>query len=70
MQRQRYCAQRHFRYTKSNNVLKLEFTREATTATGEMLVSAKPTVINLVEAVGTSIDGTGAADDSESEGLR
>ena len=60
----------YFKYSKSSNVLQLQLTREATTATGEMLVSAKPAVINLVEAVGTSTSVIGAAEDSESEGYR
>ena len=65
MQRRRFYADKNPVYL---NVLQLQFTREASTATGEMLVSAKPAVVNLVEAVGTSTSVIGAADDSESEG--
>ena len=57
-----------FQYSTSNGVLKIRFTREATKKTGELLLSARTEVINLVDSSAPQ-SIAGASCESESDGL-
>ena len=58
----------YFRYSSHNGVLKLQFTREARSLTGELLLSATTSVVNLVEKAPPVVgSGSLAATEGESE---
>ena len=62
----------YFRYSSSNGVLKLQFMREATRKTGELILSATTTVIDLVQevaGVASGVQAAAGAESSDSEGF-
>ena len=57
-----------FKYSTSNGVLQIRFTREATKKTGELLLSATTEIVSLVDSSGSQ-PAVVAGSDIESDGL-